>query len=59
MDIEALEIRLLMWMMGRPTMDNVNKSRSEIAAEYAKAKTTHNSFPLGSNFVFATAILKK
>ena len=57
--IKTLEGRRLAKMMGRPTMKNVNQTRNEIASEYAKAKTSHPSFPQGSRFGFASAILKK
>ena len=30
----------------------------EIAAEYATAKTTHDAFPLGHKFGFASAVIK-
>ena len=43
---------------GRPSMKVVNVTRMEIAAEYAKAKTTHDAFPLGHKFGFASAIIK-
>ena len=32
-------------------------TRKEIGAEYAKAKTTHEDFPLGTRFGFAAAVL--
>jgi len=35
----------------------VKKTRKEIGAEFAKAKTTHPFFPLGTRFGFAAAIL--
>ena len=57
--IKSLEARRLARVIGRPTMKDVNKTRNEIAAEYAKAKTTHPSFPQGPRFGFASAILKK
>lgn len=40
------------------TMRNVNAARNEIAAEYDKANTTHDSFPLGTRLGFAAAVLK-
>ena len=43
--MKALGSRRLTRMMGRPTANNINKSRSEIAAKYAKAKTTRSRFP--------------
>ena len=56
--VKALEGRVLTRMPGRPTMRAVNKTRNQITAEYAKAKTSHQSFPLGSRFGFAAAIMK-
>ena len=56
--IVALEGVRLPRMMGRPTLKIVNKLRKAIAAEYAKAKTTHPSFPMGEKFGFSAAILK-
>ena len=56
--IRALEGRHLTRMPGRPTMRGVNQTRNEITAEYAKAKTTHASFPMGTRFGFAAAIMK-
>ena len=46
-------------MLGRPTREHVNNMRGAIAAVYAKAKTSHDSFPIGSKFGFSAAILKK
>ena len=46
-------------MLGRPTREHVNKMRGAIAAVYAEAKTSHDSFPLGSKFGFSATILKK
>ena len=43
---------------GRPSMKGVNATRMEIAAEYATAKTTHDAFPLGHKFGFASAVIK-
>ena len=57
--IKTLEGRRLARMMGRPTMKHINQTRNEIASEYAKAKTSHPSFPQGSRFGFASAIPKK
>ena len=56
--VRALEGRTLTRVPGRPTMRAVNKTRNEITAEYAKAKTTHPDFPLGSRFGFAAATMK-
>ena len=46
-------------MVWRPTRKQVKKMRDAIAVVYAEAKTSHNSFPLGSKFGFSAAILKK
>ena len=46
-------------MLGILTRKQVNKMRGAIAAVYAEAKTSHNSFPLGSKFGFSAAVLKK
>ena len=56
--VKALEGRVLTRMPGRPTMRGVNKTRNQITAEYAKAKTSHPSFPLGTRFGFAAAMMK-
>ena len=56
--IVALEGVRLPRMLGRPTLKTVNKMRKAIAAEYAKAKTTHPDFPLGEKFGFSAAVLK-
>ena len=42
---------------GRPSMKGVNATRMEIAVEYATAKTTHDAFPLGHKFGFASSIV--
>ncbi len=55
--LTSLEGKRLTRVLGRPTIKSVKKTRKEIAADYAKAKTTHDSFPLGSRFGFAAAIL--
>ena len=57
--MKALYSRQVLLNMGRPTAKNVNKSLSEITAEYVKAKNTHSRSPLGSKFGFAAAIHKK
>ena len=56
--VRALEGRTLTRVPGRPTMCAVNKTHNKITAEYAKAKTTHPDFPLGSRFGFAAATMK-
>ena len=55
--LTSLEGKRLTHVLGRPTIKSVKKTRKEIAAEFAKAKTTHESFPLGSRFGYAAAIL--
>ena len=57
--VQKLEAKTLQQIFGRPAHKHVKKMRGAIAAVYAKAKTSHESFPLGSKFVFSTAILKK
>ena len=57
--VQKLESKLLQKCLGRPTREHVNKMRGAIAAVYAEAKTSHESFPLGSKFGFSAAILKK
>ena len=58
-DVQKLEAKTLQPMLGRPTREHVKKTRGAIAAVYAEAKTSHDSFPLGSKFGFSAAILKK
>ena len=55
--ISTLEGKRLTRVLGRPTIKSVKLTRKEIGAEYAKAKTTHNDFPLGTRFGFAAAVL--
>ena len=57
--VQKLEAKLLQRMLGRPTRERVNKMCGAIAAVYAEAKTSHDSFPLGSKFGLSAAILKK
>ena len=45
-------------VLGRPTFKNVALTRKEIAAVYARTKTGHDAFPLGSRFGFAAAVMK-
>ena len=59
MALQQLELKSLQRMLGRPTHEQVNKMCGAIAAVYAEAKTSHESFPLGSKFGFSAAILKK
>ena len=55
--ITSLDGKRLTRVLGRPTIKSVKKTRKEIGAEFAKAKTTHPFFPLGTRFGFAAAIL--
>ena len=55
--IRALEGVRLTRMRGRPTTKNIAKTRGEIGAAFARAKTSHKAFPLGSTFGFAAAVL--
>ena len=55
--ISTLEGKRLTRVLGRPTIKSVKLTRKEIGAEYAKAKTTHKDFPLGTRFGFAAAVL--
>ena len=57
--MQKLEEKTLQQNLGRPKRNHVNRIRGAIAEVYAEAKTSHNSFPLGSKFVFSAAILKK
>ena len=50
---------MLQQMLGRPTREHVNKMRGKISTVYAEAKTSHDSFPLGSKLGLSAAILKK
>ena len=43
---------------GRPTYKNVETTRKEVAQAFAKAKTSHNGFPMGDKFGMAAAVLK-
>ena len=56
--IHNLEGLNLTWMHGRPTLQNVNKTRNEITTAYTQSKTKHPSFPSGERFGFASAIMK-
>ena len=56
--ISTLEGKRLTRVLGRPTIKSVKLTRKEIGAEYAKAKTTHKAFPLGTRFGFAAAVLR-
>ena len=57
--VQKLETKTLQRMLGIPTHEHVKKMRGAIAAAYAEAKTSHDSFPLGSKYGFSAAILKK
>ena len=43
---------------GRPTLKRVSETRNEISAAYAKAKTSHDDFPMGERFGFAAAVMR-
>ena len=57
--VHNLESKSLQRMLGRPTREHVNKMSGAIRAVYAEARTSHESFPLGSKFGFSAAILNK
>ena len=57
--VQKLELKSLQRMLGRPMREQVNKMRGAIAEVYAEGKTSHKSFPLGSEFGFSAAIIKK
>ena len=57
--VHKLKAKSLQRMLGRPTREHVNKMCGAIAAVYVEAKTSHDSFPLGSKFGLSAAILKK
>ena len=50
--VQKLESKMLQRMLVSPTRKHVNNMRGAIAAVYAEANTSHDSFPLGSNFGF-------
>ena len=43
---------------GRPAYESVAKTRKEVAQGYAKAKTSHSAFPMGTKLGMAAAVLK-
>ena len=57
--VQKMEAKTLQQMLGRPTREHVNRMCGAITAVYSEAKTSHDSFPLGSKFGFSAAILKK
>ena len=57
--VQKMELKLLQWILGRTTREHVNNMCGAIGAVYAEAKTSHDSFPLGSKFGFFAGILKK
>ena len=57
--MQKLESNSLQRVLVRPTREQVKKMRGAIAAVYAEAKTSHESFPLGSKFGFSAVILNK
>ena len=58
-DMQKLEAKTLQQILGRTICEHVNKMLGVIASVYAKAKTSHDSFSLGSKFGFSAVILKK
>ena len=54
--ISTLEGNRLRRVLGRSTIKSVKLTRKEICAEYAKANSTHEDFPLGTRFGFAAAV---
>ena len=54
-----LKAKTLQQILGRPTREHVNKMCGAIAAGYAEAKTSHNSFPLYPKIGLSAAFLKK
>ena len=57
--VQNVDSKSLQRMLGKPTRKHVNKMCGAIAAVYAEAKTSHDSFPIGSKFGLSAAILKK
>ena len=56
--LKALQGSTLTRHHGRPTFKSVAKTRKEVAQEFAKAKTSHSAFPMGTKFGMAAAVLK-
>ena len=56
--LKALQGSTLTRHHGRPTFKSVAKTRKEVAQGYAKAKTSHSAFPMGTKFGMAVAVLK-
>ena len=54
----ALQGAALERRVGRPTLKIVQATRNEISSAFAKAKTSHPSFPMEERFGFAAAVLK-
>ena len=57
--VQNLEANTLQQRLGRPTHNLGNEMRGAIGAVYSEAKTSYDSFPLGSKFGFSAATLKK
>ena len=55
--IQALESVKFTRMRGRSTTKNIAKMRGEIGAAFARAKTSHKVFTLGSKTGFVAAVL--
>ena len=47
--VQKMESKSMQQMLGRSTLEHVNKMCGDIAAVYAEAKTSHKSFPMNPN----------
>ena len=56
--LRALQGATLTRRPGRPTLKGVQATRNEISSAYAKAKTSHEDFPMGERFGYAAAVMK-
>ena len=56
--MKAIQGQELTRHFGRPTFKSVSKTRDKVTSIYAAAKTSHPSFPYGSKFGFAPAVMK-
>ena len=56
--MKSLEGCKLTKQPGRPTHKGVATTRHELSQIYARAKTSHKAFPLGSKFGLAAAVIK-
>ena len=57
--MQKLEVKMLQRMLGSPTRKHANNMCGAIAAVYAEANISHDTFPLGSKLGFSAALLKK